>query len=469
MNRIVASALSIIVAAVIVVGSTGAFFGDTEQSLGNTFAAGVIDLKIDNESYYNHAVSTSTSWELADLTQGLFFFNFADLKPDDEGEDTISLHIGTNPAWACMDVTLTSNDDRSSNEPELATGDAPEDVNNTWDGELADALHFVWWADDGDNVFENGETLLSDGVQTLTDLATTSGPFSVALADSGTNVWSGQSNDPLDPAVVSYIGKAWCFGDMTLDPYLQDGLGTSSPRTPANSNGGINCNGTVLGNQYQTDGVTLDVAFRALQARDIPNFSCKETQSRTAELTVIKNVINDNGGNNVVADFQLYITNSVTIPVTSGTTTTLVAGTYRVTEDGLFGYTGSFGGDCDVNGFVTLNPGDHKTCTITNNDNPASIYLFKSVTNDNGGIATPASFLLRVDGAVAPQGSQVVVTSNAPHTVNEDARAGYHFQSISTLFSVPGGLLCPAVLGGTVTLPEGAIIFCQINNDDDNL
>ncbi len=466
MNRIVVSLLSIVVAAVIVVGSTGAFFGDAERSLGNTFAAGVIDLKVDNESYYNRVLSTSTSWALSDLTDGLLFFNFTDLKPGDVGEDTISLHVGSNPAWACMDMTLTSNDDRSSNEPELGTGDTPEDVNDTWDGELADALHFVWWADDGDNVLENGEPLLSDGVQTLTDLATTSGPFSVALADSVNNVWSGQPNDPLDPAVTHYIGKAWCFGTLTLDPQTQDGLGTTSPRTPANSNGGVQCDGTQLGNQYQTDGVTLDVAFRALQARDTPDFSCTETQPRTAELTVIKNVINDNGGNNVISDFQLYITNSVTIPVTSGATTTLAADTYRVTEDGLFGYTGSFGGDCDVNGFVTLNPGDHKTCTVTNNDNPASIYLFKNVTNDNGGTATSANFVLRVDGAVAPQGSQVVVTSNAPHTVSEDARAGYHFVSMLTLFSIPSGIVCPATLGGSVTLPEGAIIFCQINNDD---
>ena len=34
-------------------GGTGAFFNDTETSTGNTFAAGAIDLKVDNTSYYN--------------------------------------------------------------------------------------------------------------------------------------------------------------------------------------------------------------------------------------------------------------------------------------------------------------------------------------------------------------------------------------------------------------------------------
>ena len=49
MRRIIISLL-IMVGAVtaIAFGSTGAFFSDSEISTGNTFAAGAIDLKIDN-------------------------------------------------------------------------------------------------------------------------------------------------------------------------------------------------------------------------------------------------------------------------------------------------------------------------------------------------------------------------------------------------------------------------------------
>ena len=43
----------IAVVAIIAVGATGAFFSDTETSTGNTFAAGAIDLGVDNTSYYN--------------------------------------------------------------------------------------------------------------------------------------------------------------------------------------------------------------------------------------------------------------------------------------------------------------------------------------------------------------------------------------------------------------------------------
>ena len=196
----------------IAVGSTGAFFSDSETSTGNTFAAGAIDLKVDNESYYNLNKCTNvgtleapvwqwqgtaaypvpgtpctTSWNVSDLGNGLLFFNFTDIKPHDEGEDTISLHVDTNNAYACMDVSLTSNDDKSSTEPELVVPDVQEDINNTWDGELAQNIQMFWWADDGDNVYETGENGISQGVQTLYNLATTS-PFSVALADSTHNI-----------------------------------------------------------------------------------------------------------------------------------------------------------------------------------------------------------------------------------------------------------------------------------------
>ena len=205
MQRILASLILIAgVATALGVGATNAFFSDTETSTGNTFAAGAIDLKVDNESYYNLnkcAVDTTdvdqdqnitefvwqglaaypvvgtncaTSWSLDDLDNGHVFFDFNDLKPDDEGEDTISLHV-QNDAWACMDVTLIKNDDLSSNEPELLTGDTQNIPEEFWDGELAQNLRMFWWADDGDNVYELGENTISDGVQTLYNLATTTG------------------------------------------------------------------------------------------------------------------------------------------------------------------------------------------------------------------------------------------------------------------------------------------------------
>ena len=133
-----------------IAGGTGAFFSDTESSLGNTFTAGAIDLKIDNTSYYNGVFSTSTSWSLKDLTIEKFF-NFLDLKPGDRGEDTISLHVDTNDAYLCANVKLTSNDENGCNEPEgLVDGTCGgTDPVGAGLGELASNVNFLWWADDG--------------------------------------------------------------------------------------------------------------------------------------------------------------------------------------------------------------------------------------------------------------------------------------------------------------------------------
>ena len=102
------------------------------------------------------------------------------------------------------------------------------------------------------------------------------------------------------------------------------------------------------------------------------------TITRPATLHVIKHVINDNGGAAVAANFNLYVkmsgNNVISSPAAGveapGTTYTLVAGTYAVSEDAVAGYTGSFSGDSDASGNITLLAGDNKTITITNNDNP---------------------------------------------------------------------------------------------------
>jgi hypothetical protein len=91
----------------------------------------------------------------------------------------------------------------------------------------------------------------------------------------------------------------------------------------------------------------------------------------TAGLTVIKHVI---GGTKVAADFTLHVkTNGQDVSGSpfpgneQGTPFILNAGTYTVSEDPIPDYSSSISGDCDaVTGSVTLNEGDSKTCTITN-------------------------------------------------------------------------------------------------------
>lgn len=465
-------------AAALSTGASGAFFSDTETSTGNTFAAGAIDLKIDNDSWYNtnHCVNVGTteapnwqwsgtaaypvpgstcdtSWTLDDLSNGHLFFNFKDLKPDDESEDTISLHVSNNPAWACMRMSLTSNDDKSSVEPELGDGDTQEDVDNTWDGELAQNIQMFWWADDGDNVYEQDEPQLSPGVVTLHNLATTT-PFTATLADSSGNAWGGSG--PLPANQTMYIAKAWCFGTLTLDP-----VATGQGVNPGVASG-TRCDGSGLNNTTQTDSATVDVEFQTVQARNNADFRCSGQTNQLGKLTVVKILKNDNGGNNVISDFQLFIDNGiVTTQVTSAATTTVSTGTYNVSETGISGYVGTFpaipGQACTNEGVVTVGLGEEKTCYVLNDDLPGNITLIKEVTGV-APLANPSTFIMRVDGILVPNTTSIAVTSNASHFVNEDPKAGYHFVSI-------GGPNCPINATSTpIVLNEGQAVTCTITN-----
>ncbi|MGR9051482.1 MAG: DUF7467 domain-containing protein, partial [Gammaproteobacteria bacterium] len=83
-------------------------------------------------------------------------------------------------------------------------------------------------------------------------------------------------------------------------------------------------------------------------------------------LTLVKTVINDNGGTLEASDFQAYIDAGA---VPWGSAQTVTAGSHTASEDEQPGYIAStWGGDCAADGTVTLNLGENKTCTITNHD-----------------------------------------------------------------------------------------------------
>ena len=259
MNKKILISLSVIAAvAAIVIGGTVAYFSDVETSTGNTFTAGSIDLKIDNTSYLNGVLSPSTSWTLNDLTDQLFF-NFSDLKPGDWGEDTVSMYVDNNDAWACMTFKDLTNTDESCTEPELKD-DAGCPGNG---GDLAQQLYFTFWKDDGDNVFggsQGGEYLL---------LTNKKGPASDVLdgktypiADKNFSIAGSDASGnglPLTGSNDYYIGKAWCFGTMIIDE----------------TTGAITCNGAAVDNASQSDKVTGTIEFYAVQARNNPDFVCR--------------------------------------------------------------------------------------------------------------------------------------------------------------------------------------------------
>lgn len=109
----------------------------------------------------------------------------------------------------------------------------------------------------------------------------------------------------------------------------------------------------------------------------------ENNETQEAQIVVIKNVVNDDGGASVVEDFEYYLSNlssETSEQVYSGVTTTIVAGDYQVSEEGetLSGYDIIFSGDCDDTGLVSVAEGETKICFITNDD------VDTSTTTDEG-------------------------------------------------------------------------------------
>ncbi len=95
---------------------------------------------------------------------------------------------------------------------------------------------------------------------------------------------------------------------------------------------------------------------------------------RQGTINVVKVVVNDSGGTNVLSDFPLFINGLLVI---SGVTNSFDAPSlpYTVTETNTSNYIAKFSGDCDLGGHVGLNPGDNKFCIITNDDIGAPVVV----------------------------------------------------------------------------------------------
>lgn len=400
MQRIILSlSLIVLVVGTLTFGATNAFFSDTELSANNIFAAGAIDLKVDNDSYYNGVFNPGTSWgspDPIDLDEDTFlFFDFGDVKPDDYGEDTISLHVETNDAYLCANVTLTSNDENGCTEPEappegedLTCGDPGPD-----EGELAGLVNFIWWADDGDNVLETDETVINTGNFAGLGVGNS---YAIALADSDENIWTG-AGGPVPGEETQYLGKAWCFGaigEAALDPDdydspADDNDNSGTPGEP--EDGGFTCFGEDLNNISQTDSLTADISFSAVQARHNDDFQCEAGLSTT--LTLRKELFSPVDD---PTDWTLSATGPVSFSGVSGsndvTNVEVTPGEYDLSESVFGDYEASLwncdGGVVDGAGdTVTIAEGEQVTCTVINYiacEDAALQYADEVVSSDQG-------------------------------------------------------------------------------------
>ena len=170
--------------------------------------------------------------------------------------------------------------------------------------------------------------------------------------------------------------------------------------------------------------------FAQLCARGILRGAvCAPTPPAAPSLTLVKTVVNDNGGTATTADFQAKIDG---INVAWGVTQTVAAGSHTASETSMAGYGASgWGGDCAADGTITLAAGENKTCTITNDDQSGRLIVDKITVPAGSG----AVFTVTATGTGAISGSASGTTTDAvsreymvaagTYSVTEAALAGW--------------------------------------------
>ena len=193
-------------------------------------------------------------------------------------------------------------------------------------------------------------------------------------------------------------------------------------------------------------------------------------------LTLVKQVVNDNGGSAVASNFTLTASGPTSISGPGGVSSgaSFSAGTYALSETAVPGYTaGSWSctGTGTQNGAsITLGLAQSATCTITNNDQPATLIVKKVVVNDNGGTKQAQNFSFQVNGGSAQpfqaDGQNDLTVNAGTYNVVEPAVAGYAttYDNCSGVVIAPGGTATCTVTNNDI--PATLIVKKVVVNDD---
>jgi hypothetical protein len=287
--------------------ATGAFFSDEEKSVGNTFIAGSLDLKVDSECHYYHYVGGNLgpnqdgyidvgcpkevdddhnpdtpaaivgTWEESDLGLHKYFW-FDDLKPGDRGEDTISLHVYDNDAWGRLVINNLKDEDVTCTEPESESTDPECNQSGVpGDGELQESLLFWVWLDQGQTPGFQGESDPGEGDNIrqlrLEPLLISEG--TIDDPDETWNLWEGlapyrqsldcSATDPDGDGQTGTAGQTETYqscqglardGRLVGSTTYYFGLAWSLPNQ--------------VGNEAQTDMFAGDMTFEIIQHRNNP-------------------------------------------------------------------------------------------------------------------------------------------------------------------------------------------------------
>ncbi len=230
----------------------------------------------------------------------------------------------------------------------------------------------------------------------------------------------------------------------------------STDATSCTASGGWTGAKTLDGNESVTPTATVNYVLTCVNGANsvVKNATVTVTPVvTTATLTLVKTVVNNNGGTATEANFQAKINGG---NVAWETALTVPAGAHTVSETGMTGYTASaWGGDCAADGTITLAAGENKTCSITNDDQAGTLVVEKVLTQNDGRTETADAFSFQVNGGVATafesDAQNSLVVNAGTYSVVEVENANY-----TTTYNN-----CT-----NVVIANGGTATCTITNDD---
>ena len=296
----------------------------------------------------------------------------------------------------------------------------------------------------------------SDGKQNVsTDFTLTVNPVSAHLIvikhvinDNGGLASAGDFTmnvSAVNPSLTSFAGNETGVNvTVSAGSFSVTEAGTSG-YTASNS---PDCVGTIANGETKTCTITNDDQAPKLHLRNV--------------------VINDNGGTALATAWTLSADGlgandlSGVNPVDSGAT--LKADTFTLSESGgPAGYTASNWvcvGDTQNGNSVTLSLGQEATCTITNDDQPATLIIKKVVINNDGGTKNATDFTFQVNGGSTIAFQQDTDIRHGKNTLTVDVGT---FNVVEADFA---GYTTTYDNCSNVVIPNGGSATCTITNDD---
>jgi len=219
---------------------TSAYFSDREAFEDNRLTAGSLDMRVVYETSYDSDGAVQNQAGSAMGTQdgepASTFYDLDDVKPGDSGHVEFCFEIVDNPSyvWACGDL---SQDENGLTEPESEVDDTPEL------GELAESIEArLAYCDEDDGEFVEGEEIVSGSL--LDVFAAITG--GAALDGSGTAGLAPGEQAPYSEEVDPGDGPDYITGPCLC-------LFWEIP--------------TSVGNEIQTDTLSMALEFHAVQSR----------------------------------------------------------------------------------------------------------------------------------------------------------------------------------------------------------